>query len=197
MADLTTRALNTNETRMAETGPTPPAAGGTQEAPVKIIFLDFDGVLVNRNSLSQRRPIPEKADAPCVAALNAITDATGAKIVVSSTWRIGMTTVELRELLKSWGVTGQVIDRTPCLNGQRGSIWVSETRGKEIQTWIDAYNDERGEVGEFVILDDDADMDHLCDRLVQTEFEPGLTTAEVPKAIAMLTGNGTQHSQEP
>jgi DNA-binding LacI/PurR family transcriptional regulator len=141
---------------------------------MKIIFLDFDGVLVNRAALRARRLDPQRrpaADPEAVAALNHIVHAAGAQIVVTSTWREEYSLAELRELLTHWGVTGAVIDQTP----------VAGTRGEEIQAWLATHPAER-----FVILDDVADMDPLRAHLVQTETEAGLTMREAEMAIARL-----------
>lgn len=146
-----------------------------------IIFLDIDGVLVNRRSLSKASGLRSQADPDCVAMLNRITDATGAKIVVSSTWRMGGNRF-IREKLRSWGVTGRVIGCTPVLK--------SVDRGEEIQAFIDDYSKMNGDIQSFVIIDDDDDMLHLCDRLVKTQFADGLTLADSDKSIEMLTTNG-------
>jgi hypothetical protein len=56
----------------------------------KIVFLDFDGVLMNRSALRARRLDPQRrpvADPEAVAALNYIVRASEAQIVVTSTWR--------------------------------------------------------------------------------------------------------------
>jgi hypothetical protein len=111
---------------------------------VKVIFLDFDGVLVNRRSWYVRSGRTATADPPCVAALNRITDSTNAQIVVSSTWRIGMTIVELRNLLHAWGVTGAVLAKTPHMG-------FSVRRGSEIKAWIDMYEASRELVESFAI----------------------------------------------
>jgi hypothetical protein len=148
---------------------------------VKVLFLDFDGVLVNRRSWYVRSGRTATADPPCVAALNKITDSTNAQIVVSSTWRIGMTIVELRQLLRAWGVTGSVLARTPHMG-------FSVRRGSEIKAWIDMYEASRELVESFAILDDDNDMDALSPFLVQTDFEEGLTEVHAEKAIALLKG---------
>jgi phosphoglycolate phosphatase-like HAD superfamily hydrolase len=146
---------------------------------VKVIFLDFDGVLVNRRSWYVRSGRTATADPPCVAALNRITDSTNAQIVVSSTWRIGMTIVELRNLLHAWGVTGAVLAKTPHMG-------FSVRRGSEIKAWIDMYEASRELVESFAILDDDDDMDAFSSSLVQTDFEEGLTEVHAEKAIALL-----------
>ncbi len=141
---------------------------------VKIIFLDFDGVLINQAALRTRRLDPQRrpaADPIAVAALNRIVQATGAEIVVTSTWREEYSPEELRELLTRWDVTGAVVGQTP----------LAGTRGEEIQAWLEAHAVER-----FVILDDQSDMRPLQAHLVKTEAEPGLTQREAEMAIAHL-----------
>jgi hypothetical protein len=148
---------------------------------MRIVFLDFDGVLVNEFSFRTMRDQREAADPACVAALNAITDATGAAIVVSSTWRRGTSVITLRELLRKWGVTAKVIGKTPSL--YEGSF--SLPRGDEIAHWLKGY---ARDVEGFVILDDDVDMGDLTPHLVKTKFNDGLTAEHVPQAIEILKG---------
>lgn len=66
---------------------------------MKIIFLDIDGVL--NNQVDEERSVI-KIDHPddfiserCVTLLNELIENTGAKVVVSSTWRIGKTVEQL------------------------------------------------------------------------------------------------------
>lgn len=132
-----------------------------------VIFLDFDGVLVTVHDRYM-------AGSPyCVAMLNEITDKTGAKIVVSSSWRCGNSVDELAVLLKKWGVTGEVLGKTPVMHGKK--------RGHEIQAWLDA-----NPVKAFVILDDDADMAHLRPALVKCHSRHGIDAKHVAKAIEKL-----------
>jgi len=152
---------------------------------MKILFLDVDGVLINRKVLMAKHAaakltpdvrVFDYPDSVCVKLVNEILEKTGAKIVVSSCWRIGRTTEELVTLFESWGITpGAVIDRT--INNWD---WV---RGQEIQEWLDRHP----EVESFVIVDDDSDMAHLLPRLVKTKFEPGLQRVDADKAIALLS----------
>jgi hypothetical protein len=154
---------------------------------MKIIFLDIDGVLNNKESAKLKKvSIPEcpcwygrevhPFDKRCVERLNIITDLTGAKIVVSSTWRLMFEQAPqvLVEHMQKMGVTGEVIGQTP-----RGSGF----RGEEIQTWLDEHKD----VEQFVIIDDDTDMLHLFSHLVQTRTTMGIEDEDVDKAITMLT----------
>ncbi len=142
---------------------------------MKLIFLDFDGVLNNPGcyAIASGERVP--AHQPAVDALNHITRSTGALIVVSSTWRY-MGLMPCREKLHEWGVEAGVIDCTPRLP--------DETRGAEIANWLQDY--ERHKIQSFVILDDDKDMDGLSVRLVQTQGHVGLTMADAERAIAML-----------
>jgi hypothetical protein len=139
---------------------------------VKVIFLDFDGVLNNRKWLS-RGGSRDDVDPESVRLLNWLVDATQAKVVVSSTWRILHTIEELRDTLDRAGFLGEIIGVTPGGGG---------TRGPQIQQWID----DNAFVGPFVILDDDSDMLHLLDKLVKTKFETGLEVSHVKKAIEIL-----------
>jgi len=161
---------------------------------MKIVFLDFDGVLCNHESISagyRARTAPEQEPygphADCIAQLNRIIEATGAAIVVSSTWRkCRNPRTTMAETLKRWGVTGAVIDVTPQLNGDS---YAYKRRGSEIQLWLDRYS--RHEIESFVILDDDGDMAHLQHRLVRTSMARGLTTVDADQAIAILNAPAT------
>jgi hypothetical protein len=153
---------------------------------MKVIFLDFDGPIIPRQSHDNHRGKMEKAWPSCVAALNRITDATGAKIVISSSWRyIGEENATI--LLRAWGVTGDVIGITTTELESRWTpdnlVWQAVVRGVEIQDWID----KNPKCESFVILDDDADMAHLEPRLILTPFEVGLTESDADRAIEMLS----------
>lgn len=142
---------------------------------MKVIFLDIDGVLNNEATKFGR-----KFDPACVAALNKITDKTGARIVVSSTWRhAGLT--ETRATLSENGVTGKVNGLTPDLS-KRGLIHVAVPRGREIQAWLECHPAVNG----FVILDDADDMEHLSGSLIQTVSRVGLTELDAARAIRRL-----------
>lgn len=140
-----------------------------------VIFLDIDGVLANVATRYRH------GDPACVARLNRITDATGARIVVSSTWRFQP---DIKDKMAAWGVTGEVIGITP--DGSKrdaNGLYVSVPRGHEIYDWMFAnhYDGTR-----IAILDDDNDMELLVDFLVRTDTYLGLQDADVDKAIALL-----------
>jgi hypothetical protein len=136
---------------------------------MKVIFLDFDGVLTTRSTQFGF------GDPSCVMALNQITSLTDAKIVVSSPWRFqGLKAV--RENLRNWGVVAEVIDVTPRLPDDSG------TRGDEIRQWLI----ENPVVSRFIILDDDIDMGVLRGHLIRCDSELGLTRWLVGIAVQEL-----------
>lgn len=151
---------------------------------MKIIFLDFDGVLnswawqeANKDLLkSEGLLYRQHLDRDAVARLNRIVAATGAVVVISSTWRRLYKLVELREILANHGFSGIVLDVTPHM-GRR--------RGEDIAEWLASAPQARAVSG-FVILDDDSDMEHLTHKLVQTSYETGLQDGDVEAAIAQL-----------
>ena len=148
---------------------------------MKVVFLDFDGVLNSGEfAASPRNDNPGGLlglDWKAIARLNRLILLTGAKVVVSSTWRLDDDVPGLRALLGEAGFDGEVIGMTPSLNGPRGL---------EIQAWLDSAPLFGVDVEQFVIVDDDSDMEHLGDRLVKTTFQDGLQDEHVEKAAALL-----------
>jgi hypothetical protein len=156
----------------------------TKARPNRFVFVDVDGCLINMAAyqFSHEKACREAPTADCVAALNRITDETGAAIVVSSCWRIGRTVAELRELFGAWGITGVVLDKTPHL--------MNVVRGVEINEWLRVYRERFPELTvTFAILDDDADMADLRPYLVRTKIKLGLTQRLATKAINFLLAN--------
>jgi hypothetical protein len=166
----------------------------------KYIFLDIDGVLATHQSIEgfggEWKIEDEKQEL-----LKYIIDSTGAKIVLSSSWRKWdlESTIEFMKQEGFWfydliiGVTiraYQYIDRTK-------KIHLSIPRGVEIQQWIDTNihsdngkNFERKILGvdyQYVILDDDSDMLYAQrNNFVHTDSILGLTRANSQSAINIL-----------
>jgi len=154
---------------------------------MKIVFLDIDGVLNNLASLRFPRTRVKcsnhsysAAHPACVKAVNHVIASTGARIVVSSTWR-GIGLKVLFEIFHAWGITGMTIGTTPLFD-------YGFERGDEIANWLKNNPD----VDSFVILDDGDDMGALKERLVQTNYEIGLTQKDAERAVKMLV-EGTQN----
>ncbi len=148
---------------------------------MKVIFLDFDGVLNSRNWMeanmeaitNQTLCTLTDVDATAVKRVNEIIQQTGAVVVVSSTWRLLRPVSVLREVLGRAGFEGVVFGTTPRLSGERGH---------EIADWLNTH----GPVEGYVIIDDSSDMVHLMHKLVQTSWEAGLEDLHIPLAVEML-----------
>ena len=152
---------------------------------MKVVFLDIDGVLNSKNFIdaggcTKKTKFPSYVsmfiDCHAVALLKEIVDKTGAKIVISSSWRVDpkRTPEWFVDLFNTLcGVTFDIIGKTPVLG---------DFRGDEIKAWLKSVD-----VDNFVILDDDADFHKTqMPHLVQTSFDEGLTEKEVAQAIEIL-----------
>lgn len=177
----------------------------------KIIFLDVDGVLncidwyVERHRRieagEETRDYPYDEFSPSIVEkLNKITDATGAEIVVSSTWRLGRDLAELRELFTQVGITGHVLDKTAHFTSIKGFSY-SIPRGCEIEHWLKEHKfqrinwsiktqkeyAEKSEIDNYVIFDDDSDMLYnQREHFIKTSQKTGLDDSDVEKAIELL-----------
>ena len=147
---------------------------------MKIIFLDFDGVITTLRTQWE-------LDDEKMALVRRICDETGAKIVISSTWRWGSLETTLKKIFgKDYDDshyllnTGTVIDIT---TRDRSFIkdWI--VRGHQIQKWLD----EHPEVENYIILDDDSDMlPEQKSHFIHTDTYLGISEEDTEKAIRML-----------
>jgi hypothetical protein len=150
---------------------------------VKIIFLDFDGVLLT--PAYQLEHGGGKLEPEKVRLLQGLLEATNARIVVSSNWR--STVGKMRLVLQATGLRDArkwVIGVTPRFR-HNPPPWLTSRhadRGDEIQAWLL----EHPEVTAFVILDDGNDMGRACHRLVQTDPYIGLCEGAVEEAKRVL-----------
>ena len=150
---------------------------------MKILFLDVDGVLNNddwawemfnkyrievyRNNILYQ---------PHLVQLRRIINETGAKIVISSSWRkIPSAYADLKRWLQMYGM--EVYGETPYVGG---------IRGDDIEAWF--KRNENEDIETYAILDDDTDMGQHYGHLINTFYMEGLTQEMADKCIAMLNG---------
>lgn len=154
---------------------------------MKVLFLDIDGVL-NYIGCPYKIGSIYFVDDEKIKLLKQIIDATGAEVVLSSTWRFGWSELgskrdrldflKLKEKLEEYGI--KLWSRTPIHN------YYGSYRGSEIKEWIDNWQGRR--IESIVILDDDSDMEPYMKYLVKTSIHTGLTEEDVVKAIKILNG---------
>lgn len=162
---------------------------------MKVIFLDFDGVLNSAGSFlyedkRRKKYKDKKAKGPVNETLcNVLTsnfqhilDAyPEVKIVLSTTWRIMHSLNWLKEKLASYNIgSSRVIGKTP-------QEW-DGNRGLEINAWLG----EHPEVTHYIAIDDNDDGIsglHGQHRFVKTTWEAGLTFDKMEEAISKLSNN--------
>ena len=132
---------------------------------MKVIFLDIDGVLNSDEYLdkvknSDIQGIERDIDVGKVKLLKRAIDETGARVVLSSSWRYTRNARYLKELLANYEIR---VDSTP---------YIQDIRGLEIKKWLS----ENQGVEDFIILDDE-----ICD-----SFDEEL----IKKLVKVSNGNG-------
>jgi hypothetical protein len=164
----------------------------------KLIFLDLDGVLCTwdsqggdsdkwEESYDKYKFAPLNKD--CVARLNRFVDETGAKVVISSSWRKGSSEAfrQLKSYLEDiYGVKG-IVGRTTDMPDM--------IRGDEIHSYLVNNYGSRDPLAptyepKYVIFDDDDDMGYLSPRLILIEggMNYGLQDDHIDRARVMLNG---------
>ena len=168
---------------------------------MKVIFLDFDGVLNSSNysaSLfkagkpTQDENGNELFDPETIKRLNRIVDQTEAMIVISSSWRyLGLSV--LRDMCKARGLHGQIIGQTSmhAVNAfilEHGLEWLDKgaipcsPRAVEIEAWLHEHDN----IDNYVILDDMPMSAAIQPHLVQINPIHGLSDTQATKAIEIL-----------
>ena len=152
---------------------------------MKVIFLDVDGVL-NSDEFFDNNKDNSYIDEKTVRLLKKAVEETGAKVVVSSSFRYTRSFGKVQEILLRNGIT---FDKTPFLDNERG---------KEIKQWIAEHSKiseelkDDSEVEDYVVLDDDIfdDFDEeILSHLIKMEenevrgFGKGLQEKDVDKII--------------
>lgn len=146
---------------------------------MKVIFLDIDGVLNSSRTVAAFGRFPYDLapglpyfDLVALGMVRRLCDETGARVVISSTWRIGRNVTDFVPLQLP------VVGLTPI---KRAS------RGHEIAAWL---SDQcPGSVEAYVILDDDSDMlPGQVPYFVHTSIEDGLLYSHYEQALRILTG---------
>ena len=144
---------------------------------MKVIFLDIDGVLnkigqVNRTTTRWNGYIGMEPS--LVRLFNDLAKKTGAKVVLSSSWR---TDDDWEKTMRDNGLKCDFIGRTRQLHSESKK----DGRGLEVKDWLDSHPD----VKQYAILDDDTDF-VPGQHLVKTNYEKGLTPEDCKKVEKYL-----------
>lgn len=164
----------------------------------KVIFLDFDGVMNTERYIAERRrnglPVSDRYgylfDPEAVENLRRIIDATGAAVVISSSWRLegeermGAMWHERTLPGQLIGVTGQSPHANfPMSTGETAGA----AKGEEIRGWL---KEHASKPYRYVIFDDEAGIrPEQRPHFIQTDPRIGITRADAERAILILNGN--------
>ena len=163
----------------------------------KIIFLDFDGVLNTEHYQGllryQGEPWQDEHgaffDPNAVKQLRRIIDATGADIVIESSWKyLGLNA--MKELWKVRNLPGRVIDITPSSVSDEYLLKNLDTtmlhcKGMEIASWLS----KQAEDIRYVIIDDEyVILDSQLPHFILTNPYEGITEEQTNRAISILNG---------
>lgn len=149
---------------------------------MKVIFLDFDGVLNSEKYIRKCECCGVIIDPARMFLLKQIVDATEAVIVLSTSWRehwnikkenCDETGIHINIIFQQHGLN--IFDKTPKL---------SSGRENEIKMWLDEHNEIEG----FVVIDDAfLSADYLSGHFVKTSnYRNGLEEQDVKTAIEIL-----------
>ena len=172
------------------------------ESDYPIIFLDFDGVLntekyyceLKSKGLPSNDKYGQLFDPESVANLRKIIDATGARIVVSSSWRY----MGLNVLQRMWydrDLPGRIVDITPLhlLDDKLRDTDLNQVdvlslcRGNEIKWYFDEVLDANSNSRRFVIFDDLKDvLPELQKHFIRIDPIVGITEEDVERAIEVI-----------
>ena len=166
----------------------------------KIIFLDFDGVLNTEHYQNllhlQGKPWQDEYgaffDPNAVGQLKKIIDATGADIVVESSWKyLGLDA--MKELWKVRNLPGRIIDITPStisddylLSTDLENIHLSilHCKGIEIASWLSKFKPQ--DIRYIIIDDEYVILDSQLPHFILTNPYEGITEEQANKAISIL-----------
>lgn len=155
----------------------------------RVLFLDFDGVL---NTLVGRRRSPQgwnRLEPKFVECINEIVERTECEVVVSSSWRNKVESLNpldkeivkierMTTILRNNGANFDVSGVTPDFGADKGYAG----RGTEIAAWLE----REGFSGCIAIVDDRDDMVQLQSYLVQTNPIVGIQDKDVEKLCQLL-----------
>jgi hypothetical protein len=145
-------------------------------------------------NLARGTPTPPEGwiDRDCIARINSLCERTGARIVISSSWRTYETIrgqpvgglVGTVAVLRACGLTAEVIGATPDhATPEQRERHERADRWPEIHAWLR----EHSEVGAWVVLDDSELPGVPAAAFVRTDIAVGITDADVERAVSVLS----------
>lgn len=162
---------------------------------MKIIFLDFDGVIntpmwddEGKRCRFYGSGDGKVNDFQAICWLNELCKRTSSKIVLSTSWKDYKSLNFLRELLYNSGLKRnvEIIGKTPMIRTED----CYKDRTIEIETYLIGH--EADNVENYVILDDDEIFEPLVSHFVKCNTCYGFKEPEFQKALKILNASDTE-----
>ncbi len=161
---------------------------------MKVIFLDFDGVLQiedfsdpwpgqtqRLDGYTDRDRFGLLFDNACVTRLQRLVEATRAGVVINSAWRYSGLPA-MQALWQERGMPGVLLGVTSHDGNMDPVSFDPLSKGYPVQRWLDVYPAEH-----YVIIDDTDDfLPVQRSRLVLTDYETGFSEADLERALVVL-----------
>jgi hypothetical protein len=159
---------------------------------VKVIFLDIDGVLNQKQGAGDFSAISRDK----VGIIQGIADQTCAVIVLSSGWKFWFdenmmptqtNSRRLHQIFCDFGL--KLFGKTPDFSTEeiRQNKMFSRVKAQEIRAWLHGRND----VESYVVIDDNDLMDEAIQpHLVRTDAANGITEYDAQRAVEILKSSG-------
>jgi len=142
--------------------------------PERVVFLDFDGVFtITSDGVFCKDYVNRRA----ISLLNSVFEKTKAKIVVSSSWRVGEDRVRLNAYLDLAGIRGKLhLDFKTTSKG-------SGFRGEQVKEWLSRHP----EVEQYAIVDDETDFfDDQLKNLVHVDMYEGFGGRDCARLLSVF-----------
>ena len=161
---------------------------------MKLVFLDFDGV-INCDDTQDKIMIARYGgmftgfDDEKIMLIDELVRQTGAKVVISSTWRFSMSLHDLERIFKKRGYThGRFYGETPKSYTEIGLGFppMRDDRGGEIQAYLDQMPTLDRASLKFVVIDDLVTKFLKLGLQVLTDDRVGMTEENLQQAIDVL-----------
>lgn len=146
---------------------------------MKIVFLDVDGVICTERSCASDDSRLEVFDLVGIRLVERLLKDSGAKLVMSSSWRLDYTREGMEEILTKNGMT-----YFPWHDDWKTPTDPKGHRGREIQAWLDVH---KTTVINYLILDDERLMlPNQKSFHVKTSWRDGISYTDYLDARSVL-----------
>ena len=155
---------------------------------MKIIFLDIDGV-INREDITGKRLSDNIIEDDKLKIIKYITEKTGAKVVLTSSWRMHLKGDKLKYDDIGIYINGCFYNNHIDIIDTTDDLGFMFSRNDEINLWLEKHSD----IKSYVIIDDYC-YNFKKNKFVKINGKTGITNYDAQKAIKILMKTDENYS---